>query len=203
MAKATSRGRALYPEEVRKHIHDIEEQYGGRSAVMVILGGDTVETDNGRFITLPDFTAQVQRGIKLLDAHDPGWWRHIDTSVLNLKDENLCVLGQAWSHYADGQELARQRGRLGARTNFRMFLARLFPGQATETDENRELSAHYGFNVTGEQGRLLNYQMGFRTSGTNAWALMWEHLTNTWLREIRKRQDEETREDQFQSGAYL
>lgn len=136
----------------------------------------------GRTYVLPDFRPAVKRGMKLLDAHMPDWWKHIDTSVLDLRDENMCILGQSWQHYANGEDLVATAA---PRSRYAAFCSRILGTDPAK--EAREQSAKFGFNLTGDQGRLINYQRDFYETKV-LWRAAWEHLTATWLVEIRKRE---------------
>jgi hypothetical protein len=48
------------------------------------------------------FTTQVNAGIKLLDAEQPGWRESIDLETLNLGSCSVCILGQVFGDYEDG-----------------------------------------------------------------------------------------------------
>lgn len=174
MTKCAS-GRAATSYDRYEWTREIEAKYNGD--VPKILGGPSLRIGEN-VVTLPDFRKAVRRGAKLMDEKMPGWWKHIDTSSLDLRSESLCVLGQTWQFYEEN------KGHV-PRSNYRSFMAKLTGGDARS--EQRDQAAHYGFDISHQAGVLLNYQVRWRHTGS-AWDAAWEHLTNTWLTEVRKRQ---------------
>lgn len=43
-----------------------------------------------------DCNNKVKQGMALLDEREPGWFRKIDTEILDLSNPKSCILGQAW-----------------------------------------------------------------------------------------------------------
>lgn len=164
----------------------LTKQYDDRFAnggIRRFLTGRTARHGDQEFV-MPDFTVEVNRGASLLDERLPGWWRTIDTSALDLRDENMCILGQTWYEYARMNDIAALDV---TKSNFRTFMSKLLGSDPI--DENREEASRYGFNIAGQYGIALNWQGGFR-SANDVWSLAWERLTETWLELIRARQEE-------------
>lgn len=139
---------------------------------------------------LPDFTAAVNRGAAWLDEIDPGWYREIDTSTLDLADEYSCVLGQSWNHYARANDLRETAGTRGGIRGFNRFKQKF--GWANNTRE----PADYGFSLSGPVISWVNKTAAQNdTHGVAFVPVVWEHLTKTWLVLIQARQqaDEEKR----------
>lgn len=126
-------------------------------------GGETVTFE------LPDFSAQVARGVAYLDAEFPGWWKHIDMTKLDLESEEACVLGQAYGDNEVG-----------------------IPGFSHHSQlmEQRGLSpSYYGFNFTEEQIHHFNVAANHHERKLpELVSRAWEHLTATWTDVIRTRQ---------------
>jgi hypothetical protein len=49
-------------------------------------------------------TQDVGAGAALLDDLVPDWYNTVDLETLNMYDPQLCVLGQVFGHYNDGNE---------------------------------------------------------------------------------------------------
>lgn len=45
---------------------------------------------------------QVRNGIAFLDTHVPNWREHVNWSILDMRNEELCVLGQVYGEYEEG-----------------------------------------------------------------------------------------------------
>lgn len=148
---------------------------------------------------MPDFTKEVNKGAAFLDEKDPGWWRIIDTSVLDLDDETNCVLGQTWNHYARKNDLP-----VTDQNGFEKFKAKVWPGS-----HNPDAPAEHGFSVsnpvidwinkTAKDYEISGIPRGEKYGGSLAdpWTLLsatWEQLTKTWLVLIKARQNAETPE---------
>lgn len=134
---------------------------------------------------LPDFTDQVNKGAAWLDEIDPGWWRAIDTEKLDLNNENMCVLGQAWSHYARKNELPEQTA-----NRYKAFINRIWPGV-----RNTDQPADHGFSLAPAVIRWANWRGAIDGQGGARWTpMLWEHLTKTWLVLIQARQEAESEE---------
>jgi hypothetical protein len=173
----------------------------------LITSGEAVPKQNGSITvqlserTLPDFTKQVSTGAKWLDEVDPGWWRAIDTGTLDLDDENVCVLGQSWNHYA--RKTGLNMSGVG-RSGFRRFVDRFWGGDHDKTAKHGfafEDSVYAWINTearkriaNGERPTAVRYPNAL--DGTNmAWQLdseCWEHLTKTWLVLVQARQEGES-----------
>lgn len=167
---------------------------------------------------LPDFTPAVNRGAQLLDTVDPEWFMHIDTSSLNLDDENMCVLGQSWNHYkviesAVANDVSSQLG--WSTTNFGKFLHAIFDrrgARSTKTLKANEAADH-GFAFSAAVYSWLNIEARRRVQEGElkeydytrpyhkqhcTWAVddeLWEHLTKTWLVVIEARQKAKKKAD--------
>ena len=156
----------------------------------------------------PDFTEAVNRGAALLDRELPGWWRAIDTSALDLDDENHCVLGQSWSLYNDLKQLhmrvdtakLKDNWDAPANSNFQRLLSRLWPGRSIASLRVSEAASH-GFAFSPAVYHWINVEADRRIAGGaprllpdgrhQGWAVndeLWEHLTKTWLVLIEARQ---------------
>lgn len=146
----------------------------------------------------PDFRPFVERGARWLDEVDPGWFTEIKTDALDLDDENMCVLGQSWSHYARAQGLIdAEKGRVatGASTNFKAFLTRVFGSYA---DNGEDKAREMGFAFPKVMYRWVHLEAARRVGKTKGtafndmtWTIdkeLWEELTKTWLEVIREKQ---------------
>lgn len=165
-------------------MQDLTRQWKGQG--FEVLVGEMRQVPGSKW-RMPDFSGQVAKGAAFLDEKTPDWWRSIDTSALDLRNENMCILGQSWSHYKNAELLGTSVTGKAPRgsTNFQRFMNVLFG--TTE----RERAAEYGFNISDKQGRLLNYQSwkaGVYASGP-LFDLAFEHLTAEWLKIIRTRQE--------------
>ena len=50
------------------------------------------------------FEKQIQAGVTLLDAKNPGWESEIDLGRLNLRSDVNCVLGQLYGYFQKGKD---------------------------------------------------------------------------------------------------
>jgi hypothetical protein len=50
-----------------------------------------------------ELAERVERGAALLDERRPGWWDEVDVGSLDLRQCDLCILGQLWGDYLDGR----------------------------------------------------------------------------------------------------
>lgn len=41
-------------------------------------------------------SANVKRGVKLLDKELPSWWKRVNPDTLDMSETYLCILGQLW-----------------------------------------------------------------------------------------------------------
>jgi hypothetical protein len=60
-----------------------------------------------RKITMEEASQRVARGAAFLDEADPGWYRRVDATTLELSSGSACVLGQLHGEYRLG--LGRSR----------------------------------------------------------------------------------------------
>lgn len=59
-----------------------------------------------------EYPTCVKRAILILDEFDPGWWRSIRPSRLDLRSGTECVLGQRFGHFMTGVYSLIDRGAL-------------------------------------------------------------------------------------------
>lgn len=53
-------------------------------------------------MTVAELLPRVEKGVALLDAHDPDWWRRINVQALDLSSCVRCVIGQLCGNYTLG-----------------------------------------------------------------------------------------------------
>lgn len=172
--------------------------------VTLVVVPETTAQSNGHVSVtttsreLPDLTSEVTRGIAWLDLRVPGWWEKIDTDHLDLEDENSCVLGQTWSHYADCNQLLGRSG-----TRFQRFIDSAFGGDTSG-------SARYGFALPSWVYAWVNLQVSRHDDehhccragmvsecafARDLVAAVFEHLTKTWLVAVKARRKHAARPD--------
>lgn len=175
-------------------------------------GGDGGPVD----FVLPDFTEIVRAGMDLLDKINPGWQETLDLTTLDLEDDQQCVLGQSWPHYAemhglinngDYKQFADAVLSPGGSGGERNILAASI-GCAIPTKVMAYINAfglkkteeEYGYdpvvlNACNSQDLVkdpdLRAPIAFCNHVTEvAMKKCWEHLTRTWVTEINKAKEE-------------
>lgn len=163
----------------------------------------------------PDFTQHVNTGAAWLDEHTAGWDLKINVAELDLDDQNSCVLGQTWGHYADS--LMKVDEIYEDESNYAMMLRSVtadvsLSPENLSTDPSQiriDFAVEHGFALAGavydwahveaqkrlkleldEDGEIPNSRMNEYAAMT--WTIdaeLWEQLTATWLVLIRARQN--------------
>jgi len=63
----------------------------------------------------------IARGVALLDARRPGWYRDVDIDILDMCAPDVCILGQLYGSYSDGKWLLGLEFRSGGRYGFDVY----------------------------------------------------------------------------------
>lgn len=167
----------------RSTVTDEERQRWQVQFKSLMDDGVLVKQSDGRF--LPDFTQRVRAGMDLLDKICPGWQNELDLSLLDLEDDQQCVLGQSWSLYAKAHGLIEN----GDYKQFADAVLNLSP-----QDERNTFAAAIGCALNESDMAILNQQKTFSESlslllGESKGTFLnqaWEALTATWIAEIVK-----------------
>lgn len=152
---------------------------------------------------VPDLVSRVARGVALLDAKVPGWWKEIDIKELDLSANSACVVGQ----------LAIKSMLNGPLDGYYGGIGKLFPKEAAKDDkiknptipvsvgpEVEKASAKHGFDFTDvEMDEFANWIE--RQPADHPWKpedgyysadhiqnRVWDYLTQIWVQVVKERQ---------------
>lgn len=54
-------------------------------------------------LTVKELVKRVEKGIKWLNKHKKGWYKDIDLNILDLSQEDVCVVGQLYESFWKGK----------------------------------------------------------------------------------------------------
>lgn len=117
----------------------------------------------------------VEKGMELLDARVPNWWRKIDLDELDMKDCAQCVLGQTFGHDIE-QALGAEMFGLPRYSHLAKKCSVDFPN-SEDTGYIRGCRLLFGNTIP-------SYTYGFNTANN---ANHWQALKCEWTRVIAER----------------
>lgn len=189
---------------INNHPGGIDQAHSDESIQKGLAEGTIITTEDGSL--QHSFDSRVQSGMEILDKVAPGWQEELNLPVLDLEDDQMCVLGQAWPHYAKMRGLADITG------DYKQFADAVLSvgGNA----DREELASSIGCALANSDLALVD-QLALaewkRRHGdervptihcprekVQEWddilresiAKVWEQLTKTWVTEITKAREE-------------